>query len=62
MTKQIRVENADPYDHKVVVQVWDEGAEGQPDTLVSENRLDLPTTMAHLTIHSGRYLLVKVAP
>lgn len=61
MTKAIRVENADTSDYKVVVQVWDKGAVGQPDTLVREIILGYPTAMtpSDLCIFSTRYLVVK---
>ncbi len=62
MTKQVRVENADTADYKVVVQVWDKGfPEGNPDTLVKEIRLDHPTAMtgSDCFITSSRYLVVK---
>ena len=62
MTKKVRVENADGSNYKVVVQVWDKGADGAPDTMVREVNLDFPTSLADdIYIHSTRYLVVKEA-
>jgi hypothetical protein len=63
MTKAVRIENADTSEHKVLVQTWDKGAEGTPDTLVSEQVLGYPTAMtdSNTYIHSGRYIVVKEA-
>ena len=68
MTKAIRIENADTSDWKVVVQVWDKGAQGTPeqpptpDTLVQEINLDYPTAMTNgVYITSTRYLVIKEA-
>lgn len=63
MTKAIRVENADSNtSYKVLVQVWDKGPNGQPDTLAYEQNLDYPTAMSRdLYITSTRYLVVKEA-
>lgn len=64
MTKRVRVENADTTSYKVVVEVWDKGAAGQPDVLVGTQVLDYPTAMTKegLYITSTRYLVVKEAP
>lgn len=65
MTKQVRIENADTSDHKLVVQVWDQGSEDPdtgtvtPDSMVSENPLDNPADMLTECVHSSRYLVVK---
>ena len=61
MTKRIRVENADTSDWKVVVQVWDKGANGSPDILAFEERLDHPTFMTSDAVYltSTRYVIVK---
>lgn len=61
MTKRIRVENADASDHKVLVQVWDKGGDGEPDRLAQEFRLDRPADMVSegLYIHASRYIVVK---
>lgn len=59
MTKQVRVENADTSDHKLVVEVWDNSFDGQPDALVQTIELNYPTAMAMPSIWKGRYLLVK---
>lgn len=63
MTKAIRVENADTSDWKVVVQTWDKGVDGSPDTLVSEQKLDYPAAMTDsgTYITGTRYLVVKEA-
>lgn len=64
MTKRIRVENADLSDYKVVVELWDKGVDGQPDTLAKTIKLDHPTAMTgddcYLT--SSRYAVVREAP
>lgn len=63
MTKAVRIENADTANIKVVVQVWDKGLEGSPDTLAQEVNLDYPTAMTNgLYLTSTRYLVVKEAP
>jgi len=65
MTKNVRVENADTSDYKVVVQVWDKGyPEGAPDTLAKEVRLDYPADMTGNDVYltSTRYLVVKEVP
>lgn len=72
MTKKVRIENADTASYKVVVEVWDKGAQmpdgmggfnQAPDTLVKTINLDYPTAMTgddcYLT--STRYLVVKEA-
>ena len=62
MTKMVRVENADTSSFKVLVQVWDKGVDGAPDTLANEINLDHPTLMTHgCYITSTRYLVVKEA-
>lgn len=63
MTKKVRIENADTSDYKVIVQVWDKGADGQPDVLASERRLDFPTAMTGDDVYltSTRYIVVKEA-
>lgn len=64
MTKHVRVENADTSDYKVIVEVWDKGVDGAPDTLASTERLDYPTAMTSASVYltSTRYLIVKEAP
>lgn len=61
MTKKVRIENADTSDYKVVVQVWDKGLNGEPDTMAFERRLDYPTAMTGDDIYltSTRYVVVK---
>ena len=73
MTKQIRIENADTSPHKVIVEIWDKGAQlpdgmggfnQAPDTLVRTINLDHPTAMTDSGVYltSTRYLVVKEAP
>ena len=61
MTKRIRVENADTSNFKVVVQMWDKGANGAPDVLAKETNLDYPTAMTgdDVYITDTRYIVVK---
>lgn len=61
MTKKIRVENADTSTYKVLVETWEKG---DPDTLVSTQKLDHPAAMTHdgTYITSTRYLIVREAP
>jgi len=63
MTKQVRVENADTSDHKLVVEVWDQGSEVDgvvtPDSKSHEISLDNPADMATECVHSTRYLVIK---
>lgn len=63
MTKRVRIENADISNFKVVVQVWDKGQEGAPDTLTQEVVLSNPCDMtgADIYITSTRYLVIKEA-
>lgn len=63
MTKRVRVENADTSDYKVVVEVWDKGANGQPDVLVKTINLDYPTAMTGDDVYltNMRYLKVREA-
>jgi hypothetical protein len=61
MTKTIRLENADTSDHKVTVEVWDKGQNGEPDRLSHTDHIYHPTAMTSQTIHNGRYLVVKEA-
>ena len=62
MTKQIRIENADTSDWKVVIEVWDKGAPGAPDNLVETLRADYPTALVQTYITNSRYLVVQEAP
>lgn len=62
MTKRIRIENADTSEYKVLVEVWDKGQDGKPDTLVRTIRLDYPCAMAaddSLYLTSSRYVVVR---
>lgn len=63
MTKKVRIENACNSDYKVVVQAWDKGQNGEPDTLVREHVLGCLTAMTgdETFITSTRYLVVKEA-
>lgn len=63
MTKLVRIENADTSDYKVVVQVWDKGVDGAPDTMAEEVFLSHPTAMTDGSVYltSTRYLVVKEA-
>lgn len=63
MTKRVRIENADTATYKVIVQIWDKGSDGQPDTLVKEITLPYPTAMTgdDVYITSTRYLVIKEA-
>lgn len=64
MTKRVRIENADNANYKVVVQVWDKGIDGGPDTLANEIMLANPCDMTGQDVYltSTRYLVVKEAP
>lgn len=64
MTKAVRIENADTSSFKVLVQVFDKGREGQPDTLAAEYTLGHPTAMTPDGVYltSTRYIVVKELP
>ena len=62
MTTLVRIENADVAADLVIVQVYDRGTAGAPDTLAHEVPLDHQTFMANLDIHSGLYLVVTEEP
>ena len=64
MTKHVRIENADTAPYRVLVQVWDKGADGAPDVLVREVTLGYPTAMTGQDVYltSTRYLVVKELP
>lgn len=59
MTKSVRIENADTSDHKVVVQTWQQGQNGEPDTLVEELDLSHPTQMHEGLVYQGQYLVIR---
>lgn len=63
MTKQVRIENADNSDFKVIVEVWDKGFDGAPDSKAFEERLDWPTAMTSSAVYltSTRYIVVREA-
>lgn len=64
MTKLVRIENADTANFKVLVEVWDKGQNGEPDTLAFTVNLDYPTAMTDSRVYltSTRYVVVKEAP
>ena len=69
MTKNIRIENADTTEHKVVVEVWERGKpitsptgeilSYEPGTLHSTMDLSYPTQMITQVIYKERYLVIK---
>lgn len=63
MTKKVRIENADTADYKVVIQTWERGQTGRPDTLVAEQVLGHPCAITgdETYITSTRYLVVREA-
>lgn len=65
MTKKVRIENADTgTTFRVLVEVWDKGPDGQPDTLAKTVELNSPCSMTgdDIYITSSRYLVVKEPP
>lgn len=64
MTKLVRIENADTADYKVLVEVWEKGVDGGPDTLAFTKELPYPTAMTDSSVYltSTRYFVVKEAP
>lgn len=72
MTKRVRIENADTANYKVVVQVWDKGAQmpdglggfnQASDTMAQEITLHNPCDMTDVSVYltSTRYLVIKEA-
>ena len=63
MTKRVRIENADMASYKVVVEVWDKGIDGGPDTRAFTRNLDYPTAMTGDDVYltSTRYIVIKEA-
>ena len=61
MTKKVRVENADGSNHKVVVQTWLKGQNGEPDTLKEERELNNPADMGDFWVWKEQYIIVKEA-
>lgn len=63
MTKRVRIENADTSNHKVLVEIWDKGVDGAPDTLARTVELNYPTAMTDENVYltSTRYILIKEA-
>lgn len=62
MTKYVRIENADIADYKVAVDVYDKGANGEPDRLVETLHCDFPTAMVNPYLTSTRYFVVREEP
>lgn len=57
MTKNVRIENADNSNYKVVVEVWEtRDGVGQ---LIESKPLNNPTDMLNIAIWSNRYLVVR---
>lgn len=61
MTKNVRIENADTSEYKVVVEVWIKGPTGE-FTKNREEVLSFPTALSQFLIHDGQYLVVREAP
>lgn len=61
MTKRVRIENADTSDHKLIIQTWQKGVDGNEDQLVSEQNLDNPTDICDGMVWQEQYLIVKEA-
>lgn len=61
MTKKVRVENADARNHKVVVQTWVKGQNGESDTLKEERELNNPADLGEFWIWQNQYILIKEA-
>lgn len=61
MTKKVRVENADISNHKVVVQTWVKGHNGEPDTMKEERELNNPTDLGEFWVWQDQYVVIKEA-
>lgn len=59
MTKQVRIENADLSNHKVLIEVWFKGVNGEPDTKATEYSLGAPTSLVTETIWKEKYLVIR---
>lgn len=60
MTKHVRIENADPSDHKVVLKAQTKNAEGEwVDAQEPAQRLDFPTALATVTVYQGRRWVIE---
>lgn len=59
MTKKVRIENADLSTHKIVVQTWIKGADGEPDTLKEERELNSPADLGEFWVWQQQYIIVK---
>lgn len=64
MTKRVRIENADTSNYKVLVEIWEQGFDGVPDSLVRAIELNYPTAMTDENVYltSTRYIVVREAP
>ena len=61
MTKKVRIENADTSSHRLVVETWRKGADGQPDVLAETKELNNPADLAECWVWGGQYLVVREA-
>lgn len=62
MTKRVRIENADNNnDHKLIVDTWVKGQNGEPDRLVKSENLDHPTDLCDAMVWEGQYVVVREA-
>lgn len=59
MTKKVRVENADTSPHRIIVQTWVKGSEGNPDTMKGEKELLNPADIGEFYVWSDQYLVVR---
>lgn len=59
MTKKVRVEDADTSGFRLIVQLWDKGQNGEPDTMSSETTLSGATDLREFHVHASSYLVVK---
>jgi len=60
MTKKVRIENADTSSHKLVVQVWQMQADGEPHVMTAEHAINGPTDMVEAYVYgAGQYLVVR---
>ena len=59
MTKMVRIENADLGSKALVIETWQPGINGEPDTRLTTTPLEQPTAMAIAYIYGGIYLVIK---
>jgi hypothetical protein len=57
----VRIESLDARTGGAVVEVWDKGANGQPDTFVEKRLLASPNNLTDLAIGGTRFLVVREA-